>query len=362
MEQAIAKRNIRRLRFLLLGIFLIEVLFLLQVERVRLIENAHELVVISYTLHFILAVLSISLFIFLYLKRYAPLEVHQSIQRLPLWTVFTVLILVAVISMFDQLSHGHITLFTVHLLTFGLIIYIRPYWNIVIYTIPYLLFIIGVFIFQDNLDILYTHLINATIIYVGVLFSSTVFYHYLTRELDYTIELLTKNEQLEILATIDPLTKLPNRRFFERQIAYEASINRRYNHEASLLLVDIDHFKTINDNYGHDVGDEILKELSEIFKSRVRESDTVARWGGEEFMFLLSHTTPEGARILADRIRVMVQNNVFKVHGLELMITISIGITRLNHEIKDGFKDSYKEVDQALYEAKDKGRNRVIMK
>jgi diguanylate cyclase (GGDEF)-like protein len=362
MIESITKKNIRRLRYILLGVFLIEVLFLLSVERVRLIENAHELVWVSYTLHLILAVFSMIVFTLLFVYRYQAIEQYPFIKRVSLWTTFIVLILSGVISLFDQLTVGDITLFTVHLLAFGLLIYIKPYYNLLVYTIPFILFLVGIFVFQASEAILLTHLINGGIVYIGIIFTSTVFYHNYQKELQLKIELTEKNNQLEFLATIDPLTELPNRRYFERQVIYEASINRRYNHQASILLIDIDHFKRINDTYGHDAGDYILKSLAKIFKGHVRESDTVCRWGGEEFMFLLSHTTLDGAMVLANRLNKIAKEKPFIYQENPIPLTISIGVTLLDHESRDGFTNSYKRADLALYEAKETGRDKVIKK
>ncbi|MFP4287449.1 MAG: GGDEF domain-containing protein [Candidatus Izemoplasmataceae bacterium] len=362
MMHALTKRNIKRLRFLLLGVFLIEVLFLLSVERVRLLDNAHELVWVSYTLHLILAIFTMILFTLLFVYRFQAIEQYPFVQRLSALTTFLVLTLSGVISVFDQLTHGHITLFTVHLLAFGLLIFIKPFHNLIIFTFPFILFLIGVIFLQTSDAIRLTHLINGSIVFLGIMFSSTVFYRNYLKELTLKIELTEKNNQLEFLATIDPLTELPNRRYFERQVTYETSINRRYNHVASLLLIDIDHFKEINDRYGHDAGDYILKMIAQIFKSHVRESDTVCRWGGEEFMILLSHTTIDGASVLAHRLNKIIKETIFTYENQAMSLTISLGLTELDNDIQSGFLKSYQRVDLALYEAKKAGRDKVIIK
>ncbi|MFW5865287.1 MAG: hypothetical protein ACOCUE_04400, partial [Candidatus Izemoplasmataceae bacterium] len=150
MMHALTKRNIKRLRFLLLGVFLIEVLFLLSVERVRLLDNAHELVWVSYTLHLILAIFTMILFTLLFVYRFQAIEQYPFVQRLSALTTFLVLTLSGVISVFDQLTHGHITLFTVHLLAFGLLIFIKPFHNLIIFTFPFILFLIGVIFLQTS--------------------------------------------------------------------------------------------------------------------------------------------------------------------------------------------------------------------
>ena len=120
-------------------------------------------------------------------------------------------------------------------------------------------------------------------------------------------------------------------------------------------MFDIDHFKRINDTYGHDIGDDVLVNLSELVKTCIRETDIFARWGGEEFMLLLPHTTMLNASKLAERIRAIIEKNNFPTVGT---ITSSFGVTQyVNTDTAETFT---KRVDRALYKAKETGRNRVI--
>ncbi len=358
MEKHLTKISLVRLRFLLIAVVLIEVPFLLYVERVRLIEQAHDLVFISYILHSVLTFVCLALLVTLFMLRDHDIDKAPFLKRVPLHAVFLILIIASVIALFDQVTHGHVTIFTIYMLSFGLLIYVKPYHHLYLYGVPFAIFVIGVVAFQEDSDILRTHIINGVIIFIAVLFASSVFYKYAAKDFIYNEMLTEKNKELEVLSTIDPLTGLPNRRHFDKQVIYEASINRRYKHIASLLMVDIDHFKALNDSYGHDAGDFILKELAQVFRKSVRESDTVCRWGGEEFMFLLSHTEVDGAKVLAERLRKLVSATAFAYHGTKLSITISIGIAELSNQ-KDGFEASYKDADVALYEAKNAGRNCV---
>lgn len=359
MDVRIVRRNIRRLRFLLVGVVLIQSLFLVYVERVRLIGNAHDLVWVSYMLHSLLAFYASSLLLFLIIGKVEN-KVHQTpIVRLPMMSVFIILVIASVIALFDQITHGHITLFTIYLLAFGLLLYIKPPYTYAVYGIPYLMFIVFIIIFQSDANLITTHVIYGTVIFGGIMFASTTFYNNFLNDLKAKDLLLETNKQLEILSTIDPLTNLYNRRHLERQVKYEASINKRYQHEASLLLIDIDHFKLINDNYGHQIGDLVLVEIAKILNASVRESDTVARFGGEEFMILASHTDLEGAMVLAHRLNKSIEKYLFTHHDVTVNVTVSIGVTRLDHE---NFDVSYKLVDEALYDAKESGRNRVVKK
>ena len=359
MNARVTKRNIFRLKYLLLSIIGIQALFLFHVERLRLIENAHELVWVSYMLHSILTFYVMGTLLFIIFTQRKKWFDKAHYQRLPMMTVFVTLIVAAVISLFDQVTHGHVTLFTAFLLAFGLLIYIPLPFNLIIYTIPFGIYLVGVLGFQESAEVMWTHIIHGSIMYVGVLFTSTAFYANLVHGLKQKDALEEKNQRLEILSTIDPLTNVYNRRHFEHQVKYEASINRRYQHQASLILIDIDHFKMVNDTYGHQTGDQVLIEIASLLKSTVRESDTVCRFGGEEFMILTSHTDVEGAMVLAQRIREMIEKHRFLSEKTQLNITVSIGVTRLDPR---AFDVSYERVDKALYEAKEQGRNRVIKK
>ena len=163
-------------------------------------------------------------------------------------------------------------------------------------------------------------------------------------------------EKLNTLATTDFLTGLWNRRYFMQAAKKEIKRARRYGLIFSLLLIDIDHFKTINDNYGHSAGDRVLIELAKFLKSRLREVDIVARLGGEEFGVLLLETEANGAYELAEDIRQGITATPVQVDGEEINFTISIGIAVFHHELSN-IDGMLKNADQALYRSKDQGRN-----
>lgn len=163
-------------------------------------------------------------------------------------------------------------------------------------------------------------------------------------------------EQLEQLAATDPLTLLLNRRKFEELLEYEMERDRRYQTGLSLVFCDIDRFKRINDEHGHDVGDGVLRLFAQTLKSSVRKSDIVARWGGEEFVLLLVNTTPEIAGVMAEKLRMEIEAFDFPTVG---KVTASFGATRLLDG--DNLGTLIKRADVALYKAKKNGRNRVEM-
>ncbi len=160
-------------------------------------------------------------------------------------------------------------------------------------------------------------------------------------------------------AYFDFLTGLGNRHFFDRVIEQEKKRHERLGHSFSILILDIDHFKRINDSYGHDVGDYILKEIGRIIKESVREVDYPIRYGGEEFVIILPHTTKKDAFVLADRLRKRIESHPFTIGGNTLHVTVSIGISEFNPSLHRDIEHILKEADLALYKSKKEGRNRV---
>lgn len=167
-----------------------------------------------------------------------------------------------------------------------------------------------------------------------------------------------KNSLLEDMANIDVLTEIFNRRKFDEILHYEFTRSLRSQHIFSILMLDIDHFKVVNDTYGHDVGDVVLKELVSVLRPIVRDSDTFARLGGEEFVILLPETLLEDAIAYAERIRKNVEEHNIKTEHKDISITLSIGVARFSSDEEDPYA-TLKNADKALYKAKNGGRNRV---
>lgn len=170
-------------------------------------------------------------------------------------------------------------------------------------------------------------------------------------------ELVKKSTLLEETASKDFLTTLYNRRKFDALLQYEIEQIKRYNRgKLSLVIIDIDNFKTINDTYGHDTGDAILKEIAMILKKLSRSSDVASRWGGEEFAVTLTQTAIDDALFVAEKFRVSIENYLFTK---DLKITCSFGISQFR--TSDTANDLFKRADEALYEAKNTGKNKVAL-
>ena len=175
------------------------------------------------------------------------------------------------------------------------------------------------------------------------------------------LQSLQIHQQVVQQSVTDPLTGLANRRYFEKALAEELKRSEKLGHCCTLILADLDHFKRVNDTYGHDAGDEILKHVARLFHDSVRGMDTVARIGGEEFALLLPDTPPSGAAFLVQRLLRQVRENppVCPETGMEACpLTVSLGLTTYSGGKTDA-RRMFKLADESLYQAKRRGRDRA---
>jgi len=168
-------------------------------------------------------------------------------------------------------------------------------------------------------------------------------------------------EELKLLASTDPMTKLLNRRFFPEMADGIIELSKRKHLSTSVLMLDIDKFKSINDTYGHKVGDDVIIAFSQTLKKMTRKSDLLCRWGGEEFIVLLPNTNLDGAYTTATKIRQNIASLKFTLEEQKsLQFTVSIGVSEIHIEQKESLESAINRADSALYRAKESGRNRVI--
>lgn len=203
----------------------------------------------------------------------------------------------------------------------------------------------------------YSRLFKERFLAVYVAISVMVFlYAYLRTTSELVMDNLSQH--LKELADTDELTGLPNRRRMQDILYQEISRLRRGGNPFSVILMDIDDFKSINDTYGHDCGDEALKRFSKVVASALRTQDVCARWGGEEFLVILPETGISNAEIVAGRIRAAVQNEEFSYEKQKFSITVSAGVREFYP--LDNLDYCIKEVDERLLQAKREGGNRIV--
>jgi len=170
-----------------------------------------------------------------------------------------------------------------------------------------------------------------------------------------TKKLQKRNKQLKMLSETDALTSIYNRKKFIESLQLEIKKAKRFNETFSIIVIDIDHFKKVNDTYGHLTGDKVLIEVSKLISQNIRDIDLFARWGGEEFCILVNKLNAQESKQIAEKLRVKIEETTIK----NLNITCSFGVT--NFEENDNNESIFAKADEALYRAKEEGRNRVYI-
>ena len=183
------------------------------------------------------------------------------------------------------------------------------------------------------------------------------FYVYTRTSSELLMSNISKNYQE--MANTDDLTRLANRRYMREILKREMSRAIRFNRSFSIIIFDLDHFKEINDNYGHDAGDEVLLEITKILDDILRAQDICARWGGEEFLIMLPETDQTGAQQVAERLKLAMEEYPIEYQGQDLKVTLSAGCSEFN--MKESLDSCLKRADDNLYQAKKLGRNRVVI-
>lgn len=273
-----------------------------------------------------------------------------------------------VITFVDQLITTNITPFVVSCTITGAVFLIRPLFSFVLYVAAYATFHYAIGLAQmDNPVILLSDRVNAiTAVGVGFCISlimwNTNKSSILQKRVIYTQqEVLEQNNlNLQTLAFYDSLTGLYSRRRLEELLQNEIIDIVHQTHESCLIILDIDFFKEINDNYGHPAGDMVIKQMAALLKKNVRKTDAVARWGGDEFLILLPHTSSAEGTEIAEKLRRTIEKKDFHIKEENILVTSSFGVAQLKIGTNnDTLEWAYRDADKALYSAKEKGRNRV---
>jgi diguanylate cyclase (GGDEF)-like protein len=234
-------------------------------------------------------------------------------------------------------------------LCYFLVVIIAAFWQDIRWSLTFALIIsliYGSFLFMaEKYDM-------ELLLRIPFLFIASLFYGYFTQLIGYE---RSRREKAESEARKDFLTSLPNRKAFDEQLKVEGERARRYGRPLSLLMVDIDNFKAVNDSLGHEWGDNVLRVVARTIATTIRQTDFAARYGGEEFVVIVPETEVDDALRLADRIRLAVKETPIATSRGLLLVTVSIGAS--SNRTSDGSLD--RDADQALYLAKRRGKDRV---
>ncbi|MDF3865991.1 GGDEF domain-containing protein [Pseudomonas denitrificans (nom. rej.)] len=296
-------------------------------------------------------------------RRHAPLWYMQSL------TVLGSILLLGfgiTITGADQQVTSSITPFLMASVATSLIILLRPSLAVTLYILALAVFELTMTLTQASPQLrLSNQMGGLTICGIGLVLSFILWHGHVRnlRQREFLrqqrLELEEKNRQLEYLAGHDPLTGLFNRRQFDQLVGMELSRAARQPAPISLLMVDLDHFKFINDRYGHPLGDEVIRHTASLLRNYTRTGDSVARLGGEEFLLLLPDTSQPQARVIAEKVRRLLEETPLPMKDGLLYLTASFGIACLESGIPGTYEGLYAAADKALYKAKASGRNRV---
>lgn len=286
---------------------------------------------------------------------------------LPVFTVAASIGFSVMITAVDQWVTPNITPFFIACIVSGLVIYLRPEVAAGLFFTAWLLFSTLLGMTQQNPEVLLSNRINGlAVCVIGFCISMLMWRKFTTiavqkHQLEKAhSELQLKQRELERLTRQDGLTGLFNRNTFVELSSNELRRSKRQGSSTTILLLDLDHFKRINDTWGHPAGDAVLRHVAQTMVNSVRSTDLVGRLGGEEFIVLLPHTTAEAGRKIAEKIRQRLEVSELRWEGTRIAVTASIGLAGTNAEENREFDSLYTEADKALYLAKQRGRNRVI--
>lgn len=358
--------NFSRMKLILIIFIIVEILFILFNDIPYLI-NPSSNVIWNDSKYFILHSLNvlvsfIGIILIKLLTKYSKNK-FKLMNKLLIPTL-TILILssMAIINALDQAKPGNVSsVFIVNLIIFSAVIMLRFPLNLAVYSIPFLVYLSGLVIFQNDTHLLITNIINGFIFFLAIILISTEIYNSNYEKITQNIILREINSKLNYISSHDPLTELLNRRSFSNQVSEKMRIIGESKKIATLILIDVDHFKHVNDKFGHPVGDIVLKEVSNIIIKHIKTTDLATRWGGEEFLIFLFQTSINEAYALAENIRLEIQNKVTEADKFQIQITASFGISPLKDNFSNSFDTSFKAADVALYKAKNQGRNQIVI-
>ena len=295
---------------------------------------------------------------------------HPLAARLLQWVVsaWTVLFGIA-LSVADQWVGSNTTNYVMVCLLIAMLALLRPLASLLLFALAYTLLYLALGRTQADpamLDMARSHSFSGTVLSMAaaiVMWRQYVTAALLRRALTRTnASLEAQQKELAYLATHDTLTGLRNRRAFWQEAEHELSRAQRYPCETGLLVADLDHYKHINDHYGHPAGDAVLQHFAQRLRAQLRECDVPARLGGEEFIVLLPGTGADGTAVVAEKIRQALQATPIAHASGPIAVTVSIGVSSLPAYSSCTLEALYAQADEALYAAKAAGHNRVVLR
>lgn len=360
VKKAMLKDNMNRIKYIALITIILETILIVfyDLRRIQGIDLLDFSINQQYVkLHLVMLIISLIVLVALYrLRNQTQRNWYWRMQSVMYAYMMMMLSILAYITGLDQLISNSILAYIVYFLIATILTILPPPRQIWVYGLPTLFFYLSVSHYQTDPNITNINIIN------GLLFSITMmglsiinYFNYVSRVLK-DIDIEEKNKKLEYLANFDALTGLMNRRKFENSL--NESFKEKSNDCLAIVLMDIDFFKKVNDVYGHFEADEVLVELSQLLKLKVGPKDQVARWGGEEFIFLLRRNDISEIITFVEGLRKEIENHKFN----NISITVSFGVSKLESLSPENLQEGFYNADEALYASKANGRNKMTVK
>lgn len=363
----ILKKTMRRVRWIAVFAILIELLLILVFDWNVVVQGPLIGTSVSHQYFYAhTALLLISVFVFLTIERKKPTEDRKGLIKGELYLWFfgvSFLSIVGYISGLDQLTNDQIIAFTFMYMVGCILVPMRPSRQLAFLSIPGVVFLVSIMHFQEDPAILTVNVANGLMLMVTMSVVSVMIYRSTYAQLSRELILQKQNEQLYFLAHYDYLTGLYNRRSFEHELETFSQKGREQRQSSgvyALVLMDLDHFKRLNDRYGHHEADKVLVHVSKMLQDQVQEGELVARWGGEEFILFLRGENMKQLQDRVEGLRVKLERTSTEISGQSVYVTGSFGIAQV-HSLNTKTNEHYfSEADDAMYQAKEQGRNRVV--
>ncbi len=308
--------------------------------------------------NFLVSVVTLGVWILTWIVKRS--EASLRIQKFLVYGVVAYVLSIGLgITLIDNMVMPSITPFLICVTIVGTFYCLPPRNSVLVFSLAYLVFRLSfVFFSTASSNVLHSTLVNGLVANAVGLALSIVGWQHFRRGKIQEKTIAEQQDQLTQMAYHDSLTGLPNRRFLDELVEKEVWLVERGQVESSLIMCDIDHFKNVNDTYGHHKGDDLLCAFAQLLQQNLPQSSSVVRLGGEEFVILARHTSQGQALLFAERLRRMVEAHEFTLdHQTTVRITASFGVAELKGT--EQASDYYHRADRALYEAKRAGRNRV---
>ena len=360
LQQELYYTNINRAKIYIVGLIVIH-LFLLVLDVRRLLAGTlaeHSGYRYLYYLHIILTAGLVFFLALLYIFKASVPEEIRALHKIITIAFFAFLLLIAAaVSSIDQLIHGEITVYVIGLLALSVAVYLPILPRFLLFVPAHILLLAGISLFQTDRDVLIGNYINSTLVFFIAGILSQIMYQNLKKNFFSKKIIRQQQERLERMSLEDSLTGLRNRRYIDTKLMEEWDRAVRYDRDLAIAFADLDFFKKVNDSYGHNIGDEVLREIAVIFRGSIRGVDSVARYGGEEFLLLFPETDKDQAVTICEKVRRQTEDYPWDGVRQGLRLTVSLGVAgRREAETIADFIDL---ADKRLYTAKERGRNDI---